>query len=167
MVWVLLCLGLVGCGILIMFLAGSLLPRETIVSRTLQLGKTREEVWKLITDFPGQTKWRSRIKRIEKIDSNKWREIYKGGREVILETKERREPELLLRELKGKDGIKGTWTVEIAKAADGCWVTVTEKGEIRNPFFRFVGRYIIRRASHVECYLRDLARHFGETPVIE
>jgi len=163
MIWVFAVISI----IVAIFIAGSLLPKEIVVSRTLQLKKDQNQVWKLISDFPSQVSWRTRLKKVEKLDENKWIEIYKSGWKFVLETIESKPPELLVRELTGNRYIKGTWMLQLAKSIDGCWLTLTEKAVIENPFFRFLARYVIKRASHIEEYLRDVARFFGETPIIE
>jgi hypothetical protein len=57
----------------------------------------------------------------------------------------------------------GTWTFEVEPAADGCNVTITERGEVYNPFFRFMGRFVLGYSGTLNAYLQALARHFGET----
>ena len=50
----------------------------------------------------------------------------------------------------------GTWTQEIAPDAGGCVVTITENGEIYNPIFRFVSRFILGYTSSIDAYLKAL-----------
>ncbi len=39
---------------------------------------------------------------------------------------------------------------------------ITERGEIRSAFFRFMARFIFGYTSTMETYLRDLGTKFGE-----
>jgi len=56
----------------------------------------------------------------------------------------------------------GSWTYEIAPADGGSLLTVTENGEIYNPFFRFMARFIFGYHATMETYLKNLAKKFGE-----
>ncbi len=160
-------------GLLVLaFLAGLLLPRDFLLSRTLQLHQPMEKVWEVIQDFPNQPAWRKDLARVEALPprggKDVWREIYKGGRSWILETSVASPPSLLRRTLLRKKGAPvGRWDFQLSPSPEGCWVTLTERVRIRNPLFRFLGRYILPRSARVEGYLRDLADKFGEKPVLE
>ncbi len=58
----------------------------------------------------------------------------------------------------------GSWTWEVVPAGDGGTVTITERGEVYNPVFRFLSRYVFGHHGTQEAYLRDLGRRYGETP---
>lgn len=60
----------------------------------------------------------------------------------------------------------GTWTFEIAPAAEGATLRITERGYVTNPFFRFMSRFVFRHTSTMEIYLKSLAKKFGEEPRI-
>ncbi|PYP70520.1 MAG: hypothetical protein DMD41_14750, partial [Gemmatimonadetes bacterium] len=61
----------------------------------------------------------------------------------------------------------GTWTWEITAAPGGSTLTITEDGEIYNPIFRFVARFILGYTGTMESYLKALAARLGEQVVIE
>ncbi len=46
---------------------------------------------------------------------------------------------------------------ELAAAAGGTRVRVTEDGEVYNPLFRFVSRFIMGHTATMDRYLDDLA----------
>jgi hypothetical protein len=50
----------------------------------------------------------------------------------------------------------GTWTYELELAAGWTCVTLTEDGEIYNPFFRFVARFILGYDATMRTYLDGL-----------
>ena len=43
-------------------------------------------------------------------------------------------------------------------------VTIVERGEVSNPVFRFVSRFVMGHARTIEDYLNDLARKFAVSP---
>ncbi len=154
------------------FFSGLLLPKDFQVSRTLQLQKPMEEVWKVIGDFQDQPSWRKEVVRVESLPPRDgkevWRETYRGGRAWILETSVETPPTLLRRTLLDHGGAPlGTWDFQLSPSPEGCWVTLTERVRIPNPLSRFLGRYVRPRARRVEGFLRELAERFGEKPVLE
>jgi hypothetical protein len=50
----------------------------------------------------------------------------------------------------------GSWTYEITPTATGCSLTITEHGEIYNPVFRFVARYVQGYTATIDNYLKAL-----------
>ncbi len=62
----------------------------------------------------------------------------------------------------------GTWSFDIAPAAGGeSDLRVTEDGEVYNPIFRFMARFVFGYTASIEGYLRDLGTKFGQTVRIE
>jgi hypothetical protein len=56
----------------------------------------------------------------------------------------------------------GTWTYELAPAGDGTRLTITERGEIYNPVFRFVARFVMGHTATMNGVLRALGARHGE-----
>ena len=57
----------------------------------------------------------------------------------------------------------GTWTYVLAPDGNGTRLTITEHGEVYNPIFRFVSRFIIGHTGTMEGVLRALGTKHGET----
>jgi hypothetical protein len=53
----------------------------------------------------------------------------------------------------------GTWTWELASDGDRTRVTITERGEIYNPLFRFMARYVFGYTGTMDSALAALAAH--------
>lgn len=51
----------------------------------------------------------------------------------------------------------GSWTIDLAPDGAGTRVTIVENGEVYNPFFRFMSRYVIGHTATIDAYLKDLA----------
>jgi hypothetical protein len=56
----------------------------------------------------------------------------------------------------------GSWTYEIAPRAGGCTITITEDGEVYNPLFRFMARFVFGHHATLKQYLASLGNKFGE-----
>ncbi len=168
MKWVLIAaaavVGLVG----VVALVGALLPRGHTASRTGQFRQPPDSVWRVITDFASAPAWRPDVRAVERLPDRDghavWQETDKHGQRLPLEVLEFVPPRrLVMRIADPKLPFGGTWTYEIGPAAgdEGSTLTITEDGEIYNPIFRFVARFIFGYTATMESYLRALARRFG------
>lgn len=61
----------------------------------------------------------------------------------------------------------GTWTYEVTPDGEGARVTITERGEVYNAFFRVISKVVMGHHGTMDSYLVGLGRHFGETVVPE
>jgi hypothetical protein len=52
----------------------------------------------------------------------------------------------------------GSWTYELVPSAGGTTLTVVERGEVYNPVFRFVSRYVIGHTRTLDAYFADLRK---------
>jgi hypothetical protein len=55
----------------------------------------------------------------------------------------------------------GTWTYDIAGVSGGSRITISEDGEIYNPIFRVVARFIIGYEGTIRSYLEALDGKFA------
>lgn len=148
-------------------LIGWRLPQSHRASRTARLRQPPKAVWPVIADYAAAPSWRTDLQRVERLpDQNGhevWREIDKRGEGMPLETLESVPPSRLVRKIADPSlPFGGTWTIEIVPAAGGSAVTITEDGEVYNPIFRFVSRFLIGHTRTIDHYLRALASRFGE-----
>jgi hypothetical protein len=56
----------------------------------------------------------------------------------------------------------GSWSYDFAPANGGTMLTVVEHGEVYNPFFRFVSRYVIGHNRTIETYFSDLRKSVAD-----
>lgn len=158
---------------LIIVAVGLSIPRQHTASRTLRTRQSPETIWSTITDYAGQPAWRKDLKTVERLPDKDgrevWREVYKEGSPLTMETTEAIAPSRLVRTIRDEGGpFSGRWEYEIKPdAGGGSSLTVTEHGEVPNPFFRFVSRFIIGHTYFMERFQKELAAKFGEEPRIE
>jgi hypothetical protein len=50
----------------------------------------------------------------------------------------------------------GSWTYELEPSGDGTRITITENGEVYNPVFRFVSRFVMGHTATIDTYLSSL-----------
>jgi len=76
---------------------------------------------------------------------------------MTYEIVESQPPTLLKRAIADKSlPFGGTWTWNIQPAGEGSSVTITENGEVYNPIFRFVSRFVIGHTRGIDKYLAML-----------
>ena len=59
----------------------------------------------------------------------------------------------------------GTWTCEIATVDGGTTLTITEHGEVYNPMFRFLSRFVFGHHGTQEQFLRAVGTRLHETTI--
>ncbi len=170
MLWVWMVFGTAGAAAVLaalMTLIGLRLARTYTATRSLVSSRPPEAVWEVITDYARQPLWRSRLVRIDRLLFNgrpQWREVFRTGHVVLREVTETTAPQRLVSEWTDEGGSsQGRWLVEIVPTEAGSRISLTEYGEIGNPFLRSFQRLVVGRASSVEEYLRNLARRLGDT----
>jgi uncharacterized protein YndB with AHSA1/START domain len=146
--------------LLILIIAiGALLPKKHTVSRTVALHHPAEAVWNLIS---GPPTWRPDITNYQLLPMHDghpmWRETDKHGQSITYEAIESVPLRRLVTQIADpKLPFGGTWVYEIVPAGDSSTLTITENGEVYNPLFRFVSRFIMGQTATLDAYLKALS----------
>ncbi len=87
-----------------------------------------------------------------------WRETGKEG-QISYRFTERTEGERLVTRITD-EGLPfgGGWEFDLQPEKQGSRLTITERGEVYNPIYRFVSRFFIGHTSTMEAYLTDLGK---------
>jgi Polyketide cyclase / dehydrase and lipid transport len=152
-------------GILILVVAiGAFLPQKHKVSRTVSVHRPVEAVWSLISGPPN---WRPDVTSYQELPPQTghrmWRETDKHNHTITYETIESVPPRLLVTKIADKNlPFGGTWTYEVAPTGTASsTLTITEDGEVYNPLFRFVSRFMIGQTATLDSYLKALNEKLG------
>ena len=119
---------------------GAMLPVAHVASRQARFRCSPDQIWSAI----------ARDKTFRDGDVNY---------EVVESTPPRR---LVTRMADRNLPYGGSWTYEISPSASGSTLRITENGEVYNPFFRFVSRFVMGHTATIEKSLRELGKKFGE-----
>ena len=166
MKWVLIALGVIVGLILLIGLVGMLIPKSHVASRTARFNQTPQTVWDAITDFQGQTSWRTSLTKVEHLPDRDgkavWRETNRrtGTLAMMITTSD--PPHRMVSQIVDNKSFGGTWTYEISSTDAGCELTITERGEIYHPIFRVFARFVFGYTATMETYLKQLGTKFGE-----
>ena len=152
-------IGIVAAVIALVVVIGAMLPKHHIVTRSAFIKASPEQVFQLISGPPD---WRTDLKTysvIEEGGKHIVRETDKHGQTVTYERIEYRQPTLLKTVIADPNlPFGGGWTWNVQPQNDGCLVTIIEDGEIYNPVFRFVSRFLIGYTRTIDDYLTRLAQ---------
>lgn len=149
--------------VLVVALVGAALPRSHVASRGAHVARPPEEVWRTITDVSEFPRWRPDVSAVEHLPDREpggrasWRETGPNGR-ITYELVETDPPRRLVTRI-ADDALPfgGSWTYDLAPAPDGgTTVTITEHGDVRNPIFRFMSRFVFGHHATMEAYLKAL-----------
>jgi uncharacterized protein YndB with AHSA1/START domain len=145
---------------------GAALPRGHVATRTASFRQPPEAIFGAITDFTHAAAWRGDLERVELLESGsglpRFREHGAHGA-ITMEVTELVPPRRLVVRI-ADPGLPfgGRWIYQVEPAAEGARLSITEEGEVYNPIFRFVSRFVFGHHKTLEDYLRALGRKFGE-----
>lgn len=160
-------LGMLVALLVLIVAIGALLPRQHEARATAHYQPKPEIVWAAISDYKSYPQWRSDVRGVDilpPVNGNpSWREHGPSG-DIAYEIVELRPPSRLVTRIADRNlPFGGTWEYDLQPAPGGGSVlTITEKGEVYNPVFRFISKFVMGQHSTINRYLRSLGRKFGE-----
>ncbi|HEU4748968.1 MAG TPA: SRPBCC family protein [Gemmatimonadaceae bacterium] len=163
----LIVLGAFAALVIVVVAAGMALPVEHRAVREARYERPSAEIFALIADPKKFPSWRSSVESVEILpDSNgrrRYREVGSDGA-ILYEVEESVPNERLVTRIADRSlPFGGRWTFELIPSGGSTIVRITEDGEVYNPVFRFLSRFVIGHTRGLDTYLRDLARQLGET----
>src|SRR3990170_7454866 len=142
------------------------LPVRHTVSRQVSLAAPADTVFALISRFEDYPRWRTGVSRVEMLSGENERGRFRehGSDGAIEYEISEHEPSrrLVTRIADTTLPFGGQWVYEITPADDGTNLRITENGEVYNPVFRFVSRFVMGHTRSVDRYLRDVTQRLGE-----
>lgn len=165
--WILIPLGVLVVLVALMAAIGAALPKDHVASRRARLNCPADAAWKTIADFSSWPAWNKfttgMVQGPDRDGKPVWVMITSHGRMPCEVTTFEPPRRMVTTIADDKLPFGGSWTYEIAPAdGDVCTVTVTERGEIYNPVFRFMSRFIFGYHRSLDDFLRSLGRKFGQ-----
>jgi hypothetical protein len=165
MFWILMVMGLLVAIVLALVVGGLVTPREHVATRSQTYRATPAQVWAAVRDVASYASWREDMIDVEMVQGSgdapavQWREISSGGTVTFGITEEEPPVRMVARVLDDDLPWGGTWTWEVSPAPEGARLTITERGYVNNPIFRFIGTHFIGFNKTIDSYLRALGTH--------
>ena len=165
MKWVLITVVALALVVALAAVIGSRLGQSHRASVTKSFPVPPNVIWSTITDVEGFPSWRAGVTRVERLPDRNgypvWIEEGRSGKMTL--AVERMEPPrvLVARIADPKLPFGGTWTYEITPEEAGSRLTITEQGEIYNPLFRFMARFIFGYEGTIRSYMASLEKRLA------
>lgn len=134
--WLIRLVGVFVALVLLMAVSGWLLPvgHQATITRSLPAPPTT--VFDAISAMNTEPEWSPGVT------------LVRSDRPVLLQTR--------MDDPGGQFG--GTWTFAVVPDGTGTRLTITEDGEVYNPLFRFLSRFVFTHTATMESYVEALAR---------
>ena len=153
-----------GLGALLLALVafGYALPVAHVATRDAVLPAPPERIFTVLTDVEAFPKWRSDVQAVDVIaraPQLQWRE--RGSNDTIaFEIQESEPPRRLVTRIADRTlPFGGAWTFTLQPVDGGTKLTITENGEVYNPLFRVMSRFVFGHTGTIDRYLADLQKH--------
>lgn len=149
-------------------LFGCFLPRRHTVARSIVLKQRPETIWETVTSIERLPGWWPPCFMVERLPDRDGRPVYRqsfmqGRRKhsITVEVTEAIEPTRFVTTIVGGP-FRGSWVYDIQPEGSGTKLTLTEHGEVANPFIRTMFKLTVNKTQFVDSYLICLGRKFGE-----
>lgn len=164
--YVLIAAGVLVALVLCVVVIGYALPKHHHVTVERAYVAKPEAMFALISDVRGYPSWRTDLTTVEVLlDAGghlRWKEVTKSNGPIsyVMEaTVPNRK--LVARIADANLPFGGAWTYELTPmGSDGTGLAITEDGDVYNPIFRFVSRFVMGHTATIERYLDDVEKRF-------
>lgn len=159
-----LALVLVLVGLLIVAI-GAVLPKEHQARRNGRFRRPPRAVWDVIHNVDNYAEWRSDIEKVERLPDSggqtRWKE-YSRGQVITFQRVESKPTSRMVTMIADKTlPFAGRWIFVLEATPEGCNLSIVEDGEIKNPLFRFMSRFIFGYSGTIDAYFESLAKKLG------
>lgn len=157
-------LGILFAIVLVVVAVGAMLPVEHTATRQSRIQRPPAQVFALINNPAGLPSWRKSVSKVDILPDRAGHKVFReeGKDGSILYEVDTVIPDqkLVTRIADPKLPFGGKWTYTLAGDSASTLLTITEDGEVYNPVFRFVSRFVMGHTATIDGYLKDLAAHF-------
>jgi|SRR5688500_9141640 len=156
----LIILGAFAALVIIVVAVGLSLPVQHQAVSAARFRQSPAEIFAVITDAKNFPSWRPSVKSVEilpdSVGRKRFRERGSDG-SILYEIEEATPNTRLVTRIADRSlPFGGSWTYELLPAGDSTTLRITENGEVYNPVFRFISRFVMGHTATMDRYLQDL-----------
>lgn len=140
-------------------LVGLALPRTHVATAEAEIAAPPERVAALVRGLDDQPRWRSGVKAVEVVSRGPEGVRYRERSDDVIAYLFREEtPGRVFRSTITDETLPfgGTWTITLEPRGAGTRAAIREDGEVRNPVFRFMAKFVFGHEATMRTYLADL-----------
>lgn len=163
--YVLIAVGVLAALVLCVVLIGWTLPRHHRVMVMRRYVATPEAMFALISDVRAYPSWRTGLTKVDVLPDEarrlRWRETTKGNGPITYVMEEAVPNQKLVARIADTNlPFGGAWTYQLTPGPNGVGLAITEDGDVYNPIFRFVSRFVMGHTATIDRYLDDVEKRF-------
>jgi ribosome-associated toxin RatA of RatAB toxin-antitoxin module len=156
-IWIVAAIAIAGVLVVVI---GYSLPKGHTATRSVRVGLPPDAIYALLSDVEKYPTWRPGVKSLQRHPDREGRPSWTedvGGMKIPLYFERMERPSLLVARIADpKLPFGGTWTYRIAPSGGGSDVAITEDGEVYNPFFRFMSRFVFGYHATLDEFVKNL-----------
>ena len=150
--------------IVVIVAIGYMLPQGHVATRERTYPASPDTVFSAITTPASYPEWRSGVKKVEMLPpvdgKTRFKESGSDG-DITFVIDEAVPAKRVVSRIADKElPFGGSWTYDLTPAAEGkgTRLSITENGEVYNPLFRFMSRFVFGHTATIDKYMDDLER---------
>ncbi len=151
--------------VIVVVVTGYFLPVGHTASRERLIAADADSVFAVISQPSHYRDWRPDVSKVEllpDVDGRpSFRETTSSGTITFVFEELSRSQRVVSRIADKNLGFGGSWTYQLDPVQGGTRVQITENGEVYNPIFRFMMRFVMNPHRTIDRYLDNLGRHFS------
>jgi polyketide cyclase/dehydrase/lipid transport protein len=143
-------------------IAGYALPVGHVASRQAVVKRSPEVVFDAVADVARYPDWRPDVSTVDVLSPEplRWREHGANG-DITYRRGDESRPSRLVAQIDDPSlPFGGSWSYDLAPHPSGTLLTITEHGEVYNPLFRVMSRYVFGDTATIDAYLAALEKRF-------
>jgi uncharacterized protein YndB with AHSA1/START domain len=148
--------------VMVIVVTGYALPQNHTATRERSYRASPASVFAAITTPASYPEWRTGVKQVEllaPVDQRvSFREVGADGTITYVFEEIVPERRVVSRIADRSLPFGGSWTYDLAPTDGGTTLRITEKGEVYNPIFRFMSRFVLGHNRTMDTFLADLER---------
>ena len=150
----------------VVYAVGWTLPVDHMVSSTTVVAAAPQQVYDTIADVGTYPQWWPDIERVEMLGEADGRIRFRqhtGAGPIAMQVEESVPPSRFVTRIDDPEQpFGGSRTFEIAPQGDTkSLVTITERGQVYDPFYRFMSKFVFGHTSTMESCLAALTTKYG------
>jgi hypothetical protein len=159
--WIIVIIAGLALVVLLVVVIGALLPKAHSVSCTVRIALPPDALYAVLAGVGQYQSWRHEVKTLQRLPDKNGMPVWieeTGGMKIPMRFERMERPSLLVARIDTDElPFSGSWTYRIVPAGSGAAdLTITEDGEVRNPIFRFMSRFVFGHYATMDAFLKNL-----------
>jgi hypothetical protein len=144
------------------FAVGWFLPVAHVASRSASFARPPQDIYAAVSDVATYPRWWDELSEVEMLpttnDRVRFRQHTSSG-PIVMEVVESVPVSRFVTRIDDPEQpFGGTWTFALTPEGAGTRLTITERGEVYNPVFRFLSRFVFGHTGTIDSFLDALSQ---------